>query len=147
MNDDSKRILVVDDEEMIRELLNETFQRKGYAVEATENGKEALKKLEGDPRVSSIDTMLKQRIYARLFCRRFDESDETDGTDEIDGVTRGANGEGLKRGREILDLPVLKRKKLLGHCYGSVFGYVFRALSIRVEERNERYILRVGMGI
>ena len=39
MNTEAKRILVVDDEEMIRELLTETFQRKGYKVDTTEKGK------------------------------------------------------------------------------------------------------------
>ena len=49
MTDEQKRILVLDDEEMIRELLNETFQRKGFSVDVTANGKETLAKLEENP--------------------------------------------------------------------------------------------------
>ncbi len=46
MSEESNRILVVDDEEMIRDLLRETFQRRGYAVETVEKGNDALKKIE-----------------------------------------------------------------------------------------------------
>ena len=46
MAEDKKRILVVDDEEVIRELLNEALQRKGYDIDTSENGKGALAKLE-----------------------------------------------------------------------------------------------------
>ena len=49
MNSDGKSILILDDEEMIRELLNETFEKKGYDVETAVNGKETLKKLEAKP--------------------------------------------------------------------------------------------------
>ena len=45
MNTDTKRILVVDDEEMIRDLLEETFSKRGYEVETAVNGREALKKI------------------------------------------------------------------------------------------------------
>lgn len=48
MAEDVKRILVVDDEEVIRELLNEALQRKGYDIHTSENGKEALVKLSED---------------------------------------------------------------------------------------------------
>ena len=41
-----KRILVVDDEEMIRDLLKETFHRKGYEIETAENGKDAIDRLD-----------------------------------------------------------------------------------------------------
>lgn len=44
-----KRIFVVDDEEMIRDLLKETFQRKGYDVDVVATGKEALSQLAGHP--------------------------------------------------------------------------------------------------
>ena len=46
MGEDTKRILILDDEEMIRDLLRETFQKKGYSVETTMNGKETLKKID-----------------------------------------------------------------------------------------------------
>ena len=40
---DAKRILILDDEEMIRDLLRETFQKKDYIVDTSKNGKDALK--------------------------------------------------------------------------------------------------------
>ncbi|ABQ47436.1 MULTISPECIES: response regulator [Thermotoga] len=39
-----KRILVVDDEPNIRELLKEELQEEGYEIDTAENGEEALKK-------------------------------------------------------------------------------------------------------
>ena len=49
MNNDGRSILILDDEEMIRELLNETFEKKGYDVDTAVNGKETLGKLEEKP--------------------------------------------------------------------------------------------------
>jgi DNA-binding NtrC family response regulator len=49
MNADGRSILILDDEEMIRELLNETFEKKGYDVDTAVNGKETLQKLEEKP--------------------------------------------------------------------------------------------------
>jgi len=46
MNTEDRQILVVDDEEVIRELLNEALQRKGYRVDVRENGKDALAQLD-----------------------------------------------------------------------------------------------------
>ena len=43
MSEDKKRILILDDEEMIRDLLCETLRKKGYDVETCATGKEALK--------------------------------------------------------------------------------------------------------
>jgi len=37
-----KRILVIDDDKQIREMLREILQREGYEVEDAENGKDAL---------------------------------------------------------------------------------------------------------
>jgi len=48
MSEEPNRILVVDDEEMIRDLLRETFQRKGYAVETVDKGNDALKKIDSE---------------------------------------------------------------------------------------------------
>lgn len=48
MGENGKKILVLDDEEMIRDLLCETFQKKGYTVHTTANGKGALKKIRED---------------------------------------------------------------------------------------------------
>jgi two-component system response regulator AtoC len=48
MSENGKKILVLDDEEMIRDLLCETFQKKGYTVHSTANGRGALKKIRED---------------------------------------------------------------------------------------------------
>ena len=48
MVSDDKRIIVLDDEEMIRDLLQETFQKKGFKVETAMTGKEGLEKLGSD---------------------------------------------------------------------------------------------------
>ena len=45
MAGEEKSILILDDEEMIRDLLYETFTQKGYIVDTAINGKEALLKL------------------------------------------------------------------------------------------------------
>ncbi|MCK5145997.1 sigma-54-dependent Fis family transcriptional regulator [bacterium] len=42
----SKKIFILDDEEMIRDLLSETFIKDGYEVDTAMNGREALLKLE-----------------------------------------------------------------------------------------------------
>ncbi len=46
MGSDKKKILVIDDEEMIRDLLNETFRKRGYEVDTEMYGKKALKRIE-----------------------------------------------------------------------------------------------------
>ncbi len=46
MGSDKKKILVIDDEEMIRDLLNETFRKRGYDVDTEMYGKKALKKID-----------------------------------------------------------------------------------------------------
>jgi len=45
MSHDGRSILVLDDEEMIRDLLSETFHKKGYVVETVAMGRDALEKL------------------------------------------------------------------------------------------------------
>lgn len=47
-NGDMKRILLVDDDAHIRELLTEELQEDGYAVSAANNGMEALSLLKGE---------------------------------------------------------------------------------------------------
>jgi DNA-binding NtrC family response regulator len=54
----AKRILVVDDEEIIRDLLKETFNRKGYEVATVDKGKDALALLD-DQRFDLVVTDLR----------------------------------------------------------------------------------------
>lgn len=44
----SKRILIVDDDEMVRIAVNELLRQEGYEVHSAAGGKEALEKLEDD---------------------------------------------------------------------------------------------------
>ena len=45
---DEKKILVVDDEEVIRELMEQAFNRFGYTVRTAENSEKALEILSGE---------------------------------------------------------------------------------------------------
>ena len=49
MTNPQARILVVDDEKLIRWSISERLQRDGYQVESAESGEEALEKLGGTP--------------------------------------------------------------------------------------------------
>ena len=49
MNENEKLILVVDDEESIRNSLREILENAGYRVVTAENGKKALEKIQGIP--------------------------------------------------------------------------------------------------
>ena len=58
MTANGDRLLVLDDEDMIRDLLRETFQKKGFHVDTAMNGKEALAKL-GEQRYDLLVTDLR----------------------------------------------------------------------------------------
>ena len=49
MNENEKLILVVDDEESIRNSLRGILENEGYRVVTAENGKKALEKIQGIP--------------------------------------------------------------------------------------------------
>ena len=54
-----KKILVVDDEENIRELYRDELVEEGYVVELAENGFQALEKLESfRPHLVTLDVMM-----------------------------------------------------------------------------------------
>jgi DNA-binding response OmpR family regulator len=54
-----KKILVVDDEENIRELYRDELAEEGYRIELAENGQEALSKLESfRPDLVTLDVMM-----------------------------------------------------------------------------------------
>ena len=55
----SRRVLVVEDDEQIREVLAEVLTDEGYAVETAENGRQALERLDGaSPCVMLLDLMM-----------------------------------------------------------------------------------------
>ena len=45
----NERILIIDDEEIIRLILNRKLSREGYRCEESDNAKKALAKLESKP--------------------------------------------------------------------------------------------------
>lgn len=46
----SKRVLIVDDDPLIRHLVQEMLSAEGYAVTAAEDGKQAIQTLDSEPR-------------------------------------------------------------------------------------------------
>lgn len=46
---DTKKILVVDDEEILRMLITDTLEFEGYAVEEAEDGKEGYERIANEP--------------------------------------------------------------------------------------------------
>jgi len=48
MGNGKKRILIIDDDEGMRSLLEDFFEEEGYETESVENGAEALHKLDGE---------------------------------------------------------------------------------------------------
>lgn len=55
----SKRILVVDDEQYIRELYEEVLKTEGYQVDTASDGKEALEKImEGGYHLITLDVIM-----------------------------------------------------------------------------------------
>jgi CheY-like chemotaxis protein len=60
MTSPTRPILVVEDEEDIREAVSDLLQLEGYAVETASNGQEALQVLEGpsDPCLILLDVMM-----------------------------------------------------------------------------------------
>lgn len=63
-----KRVLVVDDEADIRQIIHSLLETDDYEVMSAENGQEALEKLEGDvkPDIILLDLMLPQVSGYRL---------------------------------------------------------------------------------
>lgn len=58
MPHDSARVLLVDDENDVRRVLATILSRKGFVVVEATNGREALQKLELDPKIAVVITDL-----------------------------------------------------------------------------------------
>ena len=72
---DKKKVLIVDDEPDIVELLSMRFEINGYSVLAAQNGEEALEKVNtGNPDIVILDLML-PKITGYEVCRmlKFDD--------------------------------------------------------------------------
>ena len=61
LRESAKRILVVDDEDVVREFLSALLEREGFAVTTAKNGAEALECLEGEePDLIFLDLIMPQ---------------------------------------------------------------------------------------
>ncbi len=64
----AKKLLIIDDEKQVRELLAEYFERLGFTVKAVHSGREALKKMESfTPNVVLLDYMMPGATGLELF--------------------------------------------------------------------------------
>ena len=71
LTEQSKRILVVDDNEMNTDLLKRRLERRGFVVVAAQGGKEALRILDQQPiDMVLLDVMMPEMNGSRC-CRRF----------------------------------------------------------------------------
>jgi two-component system phosphate regulon response regulator PhoB len=91
----AQRILVVDDEPDLRELLRVTLQQAGYRVDAAAAGREALDSLRRDPPDLVVLDLMLPDFSGTEICRRIRESPElshlpvvmlTARSDEVDRV-------------------------------------------------------------
>jgi DNA-binding response OmpR family regulator len=78
MTSPTRPILVVEDEEDIREAVSDLLQMEGYAVETACNGQEALRMLDGpaDPCLILLDVMMPV-MDGFTVCRLLKEQEET----------------------------------------------------------------------
>ena len=64
----SKKLLIVDDEKEVRDILSEFFVRAGYLVETAVSGKAALKKLDSFiPNLVLLDYMMPGRTGLEIY--------------------------------------------------------------------------------
>ena len=54
MNESATKILIVDDDLFVREMLSEILSASGYSIQTAENGREAIKRYIADPTISLI---------------------------------------------------------------------------------------------
>ncbi len=69
-----KKILILDDDQAIRDMMTTAFEKLGYSVTATESGEEALDLLNHTIRVMFVDLNL-PGINGIEFCRRVRRND------------------------------------------------------------------------
>jgi len=98
------RVLVVDDEKTIRDLITFRLEYHGHEVEIAQNGEEALEKVKvSKPDLMVLDVMM-PGISGYEVCRTLKDNPETQGVkvvlltakggaqDELDGKEAGADG-------------------------------------------------------
>ena len=72
LNTNTRKVLVVDDDPIIRDMMRDILESEGYAVTTARNGFEALKLLHGDePYLVFLDVMM-PNIDGKEVCERLD---------------------------------------------------------------------------
>ncbi len=95
-----EKILVVDDEKSIADLITYAFKREGYSVETAYNGEEALNKIQNfKPHILIIDVMM-PKMNGFEVCRKLDNREnlgivmltaKSDIVDKVLGLELGAD--------------------------------------------------------
>lgn len=125
MVDEQKHILVIDDDESIREALAESLAVAGYAVDTAPNGKEGLGKILADkPDLILLDIIMPEMNGWAVLdeIKKDDEAKETpvivltnlDGVENISkALERDAHEYIVKGDTDIKDILAMVKRKLL----------------------------------
>lgn len=109
-------VLIVDDEDYIREMLNLMLQLHGYQVEEAENGKDALNVIQtSKPDVIILDVMMPNMDGITL-CKNLRQEPETANLPIImlSGKTHlGAEREGMRAGANFYMFKPMKTEELI----------------------------------
>ncbi len=94
------RVLVVDDNEVIRQLIAVNLQLEGFEVHTAVDGRDCLERAaEVRPDVITLDVMM-PRLDGWVTATRLRESEETRGA-KVVLITARAQSEDLRRGEEV----------------------------------------------
>ncbi|MCC7106651.1 MAG: response regulator [Chloroflexi bacterium] len=88
----SQRVLVVDDDDMIRDVLRLTLQDEGYDVRVARDGREALEQLEGSPPALILLDLMMPRMDGAGFVRELERRGVRSAVSVV-VLSAGASGE------------------------------------------------------
>jgi two-component system, OmpR family, alkaline phosphatase synthesis response regulator PhoP len=71
-NTNPRKVLVVDDDPIIRDMMSDILESEGYAVTTARNGFEALKLLHGDERYLVFLDVMMPNMDGKEVCERLD---------------------------------------------------------------------------
>lgn len=72
LNTNTRKVLVVDDDPIIRDMMRDILESEGYAVTTARNGFEALKLLHGDESYLVFLDVMMPNIDGKEVCERLD---------------------------------------------------------------------------